>query len=64
MLVKAAVPQQFRMRILPDIKSLIFGNGREVHYIGGTEVLPPPLEGTRESEMIQRLGTENDEEAK
>ena len=37
MLVKAAVPQQFRMRILPDIKSLIFGNGREVHYIGGTE---------------------------
>ncbi len=64
MLVKAAVAQQFRMRILPDIKSLIFGNGREVHYIGGTEVLPPPLEGTRESEMIQRLGTENDEEAK
>ena len=64
MLVKAAVPQQFMMRILPDIKSLIFGNGREVHYIGGTEVLPPPLEGTRESEMIQRLGTENDEEAK
>ena len=29
-----------------------------MHYIGGTEVLPPPLEGMRESEMINRLGTE------
>lgn len=32
--------------------------------IGGTEVLPPPLEGMRESEMINRLGTEYAEDAK
>ena len=64
MFVKVAVPQQFKLRVIPDIRNLIFGGGREIHYIGGTEVLPPPLEGNRETEMIQRLGTENDEEAK
>lgn len=56
--------QKFRMRLLPEIRSLIFGGGREVHYIGGAEVLPPPLEGAKESEMIQRLGTSEDEEAR
>ena len=64
MVVKVAVPQQFKLRVIPDIRNLIFGGGREIHYIGGREVLPPPLEGNRETEMIQRLGTENDEEAK
>ena len=64
MFVKVAVGQQFRLRVMPDIKSLIFGGGKEVHYIGGTEVLPPPLEGSRETEMIRKLGTECDEEAK
>ena len=45
-------------------RSLIFGGCREIHYIGGTEVLPPPLEGAHEKEMIQELGTERAEEAK
>ena len=64
MLVNAAVPHCFRMRIMPDIRSLIFGNGKEVHYIGGAEILPPPLESSQEKEMISRLGTENDENAR
>ena len=64
MFVKVAVPQQFKLRVIPDIKSLIFGSGREIHYIGGTEVLPPPLEGAHEKEMIRELGTERAEEAK
>ena len=64
MIVKVAVPQQFNLRVIPDIKNLLFGSGREIHYIGGTEVLPPPLERTAENEMIQRLGTESAEDAK
>ena len=64
MLVNAAVPHKFRMRIIPDIRSLILGSGKEIHYIGGTEILPPPLESSQEKEMISRLGTENDENAK
>ena len=59
MIVKVAVPQQFNLRVIPDIKNLLFGSGREIHYIGGTEVLPPPLERTAENEMIQRLWTES-----
>ena len=64
MVVKVAVPQRFKLRIIPDIRNLIFGGGGEIHYIGGTEVLPPPLEGSKETEMIERLGTEYDEEAR
>ena len=37
MFIKVAVPQQFKLRVIPDIKSLIFGSGKEIHYIGGTE---------------------------
>ncbi len=36
----------------------------DVHYIGGTEVLPPPLESVRETEVISDLGTEYEDEAK
>ncbi len=64
MVVKVAVPQQFKLKVIPDIRSLLFGGQKEIHYIGGTEILPPPLEGTKETEGIRRLGTEYDEEAK
>lgn len=64
MVVKVAVPHQFKLRVVPDIKNLLFGSGKEIHYIGGAEVLPPPLERAAETEMIQRLGTEYDEDAK
>ena len=64
MVVKVAVPQQFKLKVIPDIRSLLFGGQKEIHYIGGTEILPPTLEGTKETEVIRRLGTEYDEEAK
>lgn len=64
MVVKVAVPQQFKLKVIPDIKSLFFSGHREIHYIGGSEVLPAPLESERETEAIQRLGSEYDQEAK
>ena len=64
MVVKVAVPQQFKLKVIPDIRSLLFGGQKEIHNIGGTEILPPPLEGARETEVIRRLGTERDQEAK
>ena len=36
----------------------------DIHYIGGAEVLPPPLEAATEEEIIQDLGTEMEKEAK
>ena len=31
----------------------------DIHYIGGTEVLPPPLDSDKENEMLEALGGEN-----
>lgn len=42
----------------------LFGKRGEIHYIGGAEVLPPPLELEQESRVISDLGTEEDAEAK
>ncbi len=36
----------------------------EIHYIGGAEVLPAPLDAARECEVINDLGTEYEDEAK
>ncbi len=36
----------------------------DIHYIGGTEVLPPPLDSEKENEMLEVLGSENSEWAK
>lgn len=64
MVVKVAMPQQFKLKVVPSLKGLLFPNLKEVHYIGGSEVLPPPLETERETEVIRRLGSEYDQEAK
>ena len=36
----------------------------EVFYIGGTDVLPSPLSGEEENQMLEQFGTEKEEEAK
>ncbi|MBR4982948.1 MAG: RNA polymerase sporulation sigma factor SigE [Lachnospiraceae bacterium] len=36
----------------------------DIHYIGGTEVLPPPLELDEENQRISQLGTEDEPRAK
>ncbi len=64
MVVKVAMPQQFKLKVMPSLKGLLFPGHKEIHYIGGSEVLPAPLETERETEVIQRLGSEYDEEAK
>lgn len=52
---KTVAPQSFGVRILTDIRGLIFGTGKEIHYIGGTEILPPPLEEDEEQRLISGL---------
>ena len=41
----------------------LLGISCEIHYIGGTDVLPPPLKGEREQEALERL-EQGDESAK
>ena len=64
MMVKVAVPEKFKLRIVPNVRTVLFGGQQEIHYIGGSEVLPPPLENEKEREVVRWLGTDQDEKAR
>ena len=64
MMVKVAVPEKFKLRIVPNVRTILFGGQQEIHYIGGSEVLPPPLENEKECEVVRWLGTDQDEKAR
>ncbi|MBB2182716.1 RNA polymerase sporulation sigma factor SigE [Lachnospiraceae bacterium MD1] len=64
MLLKLSIHNKFQFRMIPDLKTIIFGHKGEIHYIGGAEVLPPPLDPVKEAEAISELGTERDSEIK
>ena len=63
MILKVALPGKMHFKMVRREKAL-FGRRGEIHYIGGAEVLPPPLELEQESRVISDLGTEEDAEAK
>ena len=50
--------------IVKFILPILFPEKQDIHYIGGAEVLPAPLETEEENEAILNLGTEREEEAK
>lgn len=64
MVIKVAVPNQFKLRVIPNFRALLFPEKKDVHYIGGSEVLPAPLESAQESAVIGDLGSEYDKDAK
>ncbi len=57
MIMKMAMPQGV-------IRTIFFPESREIHYIGGTDILPAPLGAEEENKAICQLGTEEQEEAK
>lgn len=64
MLLKINIPNKIQFRIIPDFKKMFFGKQGEIHYIGGSDVLPAPLNREREAEEIAKLGTELEDEGK
>lgn len=64
MIVKIAVPKQFQFKVMPSIRSIIFPTRGDIHYIGGSDILPAPLVSDEEAAVISDLGTEYDVEAK
>lgn len=64
MLLKISLPNKLQFRVLPDLKHIIFGQRGDIHYIGGAEVLPAPLDTQEEATVIKCLGTDRDTEAK
>ncbi len=63
MILKVAVPGRMQFKMIKRENIFVRRTG-EIHYIGGAEVLPPPLESERENQVISDLGTEYEDEAK
>ena len=64
MYIKVNVPDHFRFRFMVNLKDLLRGKEKEIHYIGGAEVLPPPLSGEEEHDCIEKLLGEDGEQAR
>ena len=43
MYLKVDIPEHFQFRIVRSLKDMLLRKETEIHYIGGAEVLPPPL---------------------
>ena len=55
MILKFVLPGYLKFSILKKNKRNNFEDFGDIHYIGGTEVLPPPLLDEEETEMINDL---------
>ena len=64
MVIKVAMPGKFQFRMVPAFQTVLFQKENEIHSIGGSEVLPPPLLPDEEASAIERLGKTGSEEAK
>ena len=64
MLVKVAIPKQIQFKMVPNFSEMLLRGQQEVHYIGGSEVLPPPLEPEEELEAIEQLDSKDCADAK
>ena len=62
MINTAARPAKLSM--IANLKAFIFSESNEGHYIGGADILPPPLAQTEETEAIEKLGTAGEEWAR
>ncbi|MGN0291216.1 MAG: RNA polymerase sporulation sigma factor SigE [Lachnospiraceae bacterium] len=64
MYIKMNLKDRMGIRIMPSFYSMFWKKSNEVHYIGGSEVLPPPLDAIAEAHYIQGLVEGEDEQSK
>lgn len=64
MVFKVAIPGKIQFKMYRREPGFLLTRQGDVHYIGGAEVLPPPLEVEKENAVISDLGTEFEDEAK
>ena len=64
MMIKVAVPNRFQLKTVSRFRTVLMPGQGEVHYIGGADILPPPLDAREEGKMIGMLGTEEDGKAR
>ena len=54
--------EKVKFTMVNNMKQFLRPRG-EVHYIGGTDILPPPLEPEEEAYILSQLDTRRSEEA-
>lgn len=64
MIIKVTIPHQIQLKVAPKFKSMFFSKKGEIHYIGGAEILPPPLNAEEENKAILGLETDQEQQAK
>ena len=64
MFIKIAIPKHFQLRLISNFWNTLLLKKGDVHYIGGTEILPPPLEAREENKYIQMLDGKEAEHAR
>ncbi|MGN0383890.1 MAG: RNA polymerase sporulation sigma factor SigE [Eubacterium sp.] len=64
MVIKVSIPNKMQLKVVPTFRNMLFSKEGDIHYIGGSDVLPPPLESEEEVAAINDLGGVRDKEAK
>ncbi len=58
MVIKVTVPHQFKLKVIPDLKTLFFMDRKDIHYIGRWDNICLHLwKGSGETTAISELGT-------
>lgn len=63
MIFRIVLPGNLKFSILKKTKRNTYDDFGEIHYIGGTEVLPPPLMDAEEATMLEDLINGDEDEA-
>lgn len=64
MIMKLILPKGIRNKLMLRERKIMVLKDNNIFYIGGTEVLPPPLSTQEEAEVLARLETGDGEEAR
>ncbi|MEE1032327.1 MAG: RNA polymerase sporulation sigma factor SigE [Ruminococcus sp.] len=63
-MMQAVLPSHFRVRAISGFSRVLWNRPGEIYYIGGADVLPAPFSAEEETEVIEQLLQENNQEAK
>jgi RNA polymerase sporulation-specific sigma factor len=63
-MINTIANQDYKFSVVQNFINIFPAKGMDIHYIGGCEVLPAPLEPYEENIMVSSLGRDDDQEVK
>ncbi len=63
-MIQVVSNDQFKLSMVGRFAGLFLAPKGEAHYIGGSEILPAPLEAEQEQALLAKLGTRDETKAK